>query len=166
MIRKNATGEQYHMRPYEALVFDELIVRSVEDTSYPEISRSTGGISPWFKVEVWGFYDYGLLVTLGCHSILEYEDRSWEVVQHVPDPLPPGSRKGTAFLLGRIPFRNIGGFDPVPNDAQWLPVLWCLFADGGAPYEGFEWVDTTRGKHREFEPERRRSPPGGSLSPL
>ena len=44
------------------------------------------------------------------------------------------------FQLARIPYRNIVDVDMIGDEYYPQPHIYCRFADGGAPYEGFRYV--------------------------
>jgi hypothetical protein len=155
-IRRGATSEELFTRPYDALRFQEIIVRSVDDNSYPESPPRTPGISSWFKIDPWGFYPNGFEVVLGCATAVQDQSGHWQVVRTVPDPLPPGLRWFNVYQLGQIPWRNIVGYDVAGDQSHGLPVLYCSFSEDGQPYEGFSWVLTTVGEHLRLRPEKSR----------
>src|SRR5205823_3346634 len=63
-----------------------VVIRDVEDDSYPTIVRVKGKISPWFKTEPFDFYHNGIEVCLGiAEAIFDEKDR-WDILDGRADP--------------------------------------------------------------------------------
>lgn len=73
----------------------EVIIRRIDDTSYPDIDKSPG-ISGWFKLEVFDFYHGGLDCVLGIeYALIDTETKKWALLTYEQSELPYslGSRR-------------------------------------------------------------------------
>ena len=96
---------------------------------YPEADEDGKGISPWFKVEVKGFYHRGVEVFLSMpNSIKLLASGGWTFC-HYDDP-----GAVIAFPVGRIPFDLIEHVDWEGDEYYPDPHIYCQFKDG-EPYE-------------------------------
>jgi hypothetical protein len=129
----------------------EVIIRRIDDTSYPEIDKSPG-ISGWFKLEVFDFYHNGLDCVLGIeYALIDNETKKWALLtyEQSDSAYPPRFIKAKVFITGRIPWRNILHYDMRGDEFYTQPHVYCQFADAGEPYEargyfiiqngGYEW---------------------------
>lgn len=135
----------------------ELLIRSIEDQSYPNMEEGQPGISPWFTTEFWNFYHNGIQVVLSIEYAIVAPDGRWAVV---PTELQQEvARDGfgvNIFYLGRIPFRNIVDYEMNGDEYYGGPHIYCQFADGGTPYEGFAAETPSDAVHRMwFSTEKR-----------
>lgn len=56
------------------------------------------------------------------------------------------------FVLARIPYLNIVDFDTIGDEFYTQPHLYCRFANGGAPYEGFRHILLNTEYPHEMDP--------------
>lgn len=116
----------------------EIIVRRIDDESYPDIDDSPG-ISGWFKLEILDFYHGGLECILGIESaLLDTLTRKWSLLSHKQskESFPSRYSKAMIFVTGKIPWRNILHYDMQGDQHYCQPHLYCDFANSGTPYEG------------------------------
>lgn len=144
-------------RPGRGLWGLEAIVRSVDDTSYPDTEPSRRvGPSGWFKVELYGFYHNGIEVLVGAYegAIKHRDDRTWRFVDERA-PVESNENGVTVLTLGRIPFRNIIEYDTDGDEYYGSTHLYCAYADAGTPYEGYRYVTPDKFGDTELEESRR-----------
>ena len=123
----------------EVIDFEDIIIIDISRMNeFPKIDEHSVGISPWFKLDVLGFYHRGIEVFL---------DDSRKVIQTRDDDGLLGWRflkKGEdsesamyAFAIGRIPFDFIERVDWSRSDGYYdSPHVYCRFAGPlGGPYE-------------------------------
>jgi hypothetical protein len=124
----------------ECIDFEEIIIIDINRMNeFPKIDEHGVGISPWFKVDVVGFYRKGIEVFLSD---------SRKAVRTVdPDGFVSGWRllkedeKAESAIyavsIGRIPFDFIESVDWSRNDGYYnAPIFYCRFAGPlRGPYE-------------------------------
>jgi len=126
---------------YRKFAESEFIVHRLDDTAYPK-SDDSPGISGWFKLEVFDFYFNGIEGILDIEYALVSEfTKSWSTLpeDRAKEPFPTGFWPIKVFKTGRIPWRNIRHYDLGGDEYYPFPHLYCLYADNGMPYEGFEY---------------------------
>ncbi|MBI3247798.1 MAG: restriction endonuclease [Deltaproteobacteria bacterium] len=137
---KEVDWEKARRRPSEKFEIPEVIVHSIDDTTYPDVDVKETGISGWFKLEVWDFYYNGLEFAIGIEYAIVDADGYWSLIEYNESYDETKYQKITVMKLARIPYRNIVDFDIEGDEYYPQPHIYCRFADGGAPYEGFRWV--------------------------
>jgi hypothetical protein len=132
-IDRPATATQLATRS-EVIHFEEVIIRNIRRMDkFPDIEADSMGISPWFKVDVLGFYDRGIEVFLSdSRSVVQKED-GWRL-------LPRGEHPAGAIYtacVGRIPFEFIERIDWSRSDPYYYaPHFYCHFTGPlRGPYE-------------------------------
>lgn len=144
-LRKRLRRELYGLpqpdtRPHHAARLSHLraIVHSIDDTSYPSVdSTDDVGISGWFRLELWDFYFNGLEVIVNVEPGVIDNEGNWAVLEQGADWNRTAFREIKMFRLARIPFENIVEVDVDGDEYYAEPHLFCRFANGGQPYEGF-----------------------------
>jgi hypothetical protein len=126
-------------KPYNKFICSEVIIRSIDDTSYPEIDDSPG-ISGWFKLEVYDFYHNGIKFILRIHSGIIDNEGNWKIIDDNNNYDPNAFKEIKIWQLGRIPWRNIIHYDLKGDEYYLSPHIYCKFADKGMPYEDFEYM--------------------------
>jgi hypothetical protein len=65
--------------------------------------------------------------------------KSWSLLPEARknETFPDGFWPAKVFKTGKIPWRNIRHYDLHGDEYYPFPHLYCLYADGGMPYEGF-----------------------------
>jgi hypothetical protein len=137
---------------YQKFAESEFIVHRLEDTTYPNFDDSPG-ISGWFKLEVFDLYFNGIEGILNIEYVLVSEfTRSWSLLpeKRKEEEFPTGFWPVKVFKTGRIPWRNIRHYDLKGDEYQRCPHLYCLYADNGMPYEGFEYYRISEGRSYHF----------------
>jgi hypothetical protein len=122
--------------PTEMFRRSKLVVRSLNDTKYPEVDADPpSGISSWLVLGPYDFYHGGLMVILGIRLVVTAEGGHWAYINEDLDvrELRPGM--GKAWVLGEIPWRNIREIDDAGDNHYRGPHLYCDYADNGRPYE-------------------------------
>ena len=144
--------QQARRRPPEKFVASEIIVHSVDDTSYPTLGSRRDRISGWFKLELWDFYfnglefviwlDLGVVDTRGGWAVIE-PNQTFDASQY---------RETKMLRLARIPYSSIVEIDMEGDEYYSQPHLYCRFANGGQPYEGFRRVSLEAEFPRSLHP--------------
>lgn len=137
---KEINWELARLNPYEKFASSEIIVHSVDDTTYPDTDSKEYGISGWFRLEIWDFYHNGLEFILRIDSAIVDADGNWALIDYKESFDQERFKEIRVFRLGRIPYRNIVDFDTLGDEYYPQTHLYCRFADGGEPYEGFRFV--------------------------
>jgi hypothetical protein len=131
----------------------EFVVHRLGDSHYPKIQRGPG-ISNWFKLETFDFYNNGIEGILNLEYALgSARTRQWASLkygEHQHDFTAEFNLR-KVFKTGKIPWRNIRHFDSHGDDFYNCSHLYCLFADDGMPYEGFGYYLATTNNSYEFE---------------
>jgi hypothetical protein len=131
----------------------EFVVHRLGDTLYPAIDKAPG-ISNWFKLETFDFYNNGIEGILNLEYALgSAQTGQWASLkdgEHEHN-FPPGFSVKKVFKTGKIPWRNIRHCDPRGDNFYNCPHLYCLYADDGMPYEGLAYYLTTSDNSFEFE---------------
>jgi hypothetical protein len=115
--------------------YTEVIIRSMEDTTYPDPADAPG-ISSWFNVEIWAFYHGGLEVVLQLQSGVIDDEGYWATLEYRQEFDEERFQKIKLINVGRIPWRNIVNYDLDGDEYFSRPHIYCKFAaDGTGPYE-------------------------------
>jgi hypothetical protein len=113
----------------------EVIIHQIGDVSYPNIDdRPETGISGWFKLEMFDFYDQGLECILDLqYALLDTEGGDWALLTHdqIEKSYPERFRIAKIFVTGKIPFRNIRHDDMRGDECYPGPHLYGQVADDG-----------------------------------
>ena len=126
-------------KPWNKFICSEVIIRSVDDTSYPDIEDSPG-ISGWFKLEVYDFYHNGIKFILWIHRGIIDNEGNWKIIDGDSNYEPNVFTEIKIWQLGRIPWRNIIHYDLKGDEYYPFPHIYCKFADKGMPYEDFVYM--------------------------
>ena len=117
--------------PYTKFISSEILIRSIDDTAYPEQDNSLPrGHYGHFKAEVFDFYHNGLIV----YAYPYHQDITAKRVRH---------DEGGGFLfynvgatvLGYIPYNNIIDYDIGGDEYNNYPHVFCDYANGTDPFE-------------------------------
>lgn len=125
--------------PYYKFITREVYIRSVDDTSYPEIDNSKNTIRPWFRTYFYDLYHNGiefwLDAVIGTTVIMD-ENGYWEPVRYDDERKNnPKYKQVKAMAIGRIPYHHIVDFTTVGDEYSSEPHLFCKFDIEGMPYE-------------------------------
>lgn len=122
--------EVFMYEPSRKFKYDKLIVRSIEDKSYPEITYNEQEKPSWTKLELWDFYDNGLeFVSMSTRQVVLEEDGSWTFCD---------SSNVNAIgccIFFRIPFDNMVEYDNEPDGYYGYPTLYVEYKNNGSPVE-------------------------------
>src|SRR5689334_12081932 len=102
----NVPGQQPWRHPYDKFRISKLIIRSLDDRSYPNVDEAPG-ISSWFRVEPFDFYHNGLEVILWMHAGMVSDCGRWKLVKTDDEPVPEAFRRQNIWEIGEIPFSYI-----------------------------------------------------------
>jgi hypothetical protein len=141
--------------PYEKFAHSEILIRSVDDETYPEL-QDLVSLGAWFKAEMWDFYHNGLeVIIFGERGIIDKHGK-WAVVELGQEYDASNYQAVTLIRAGRIPWRNIVDYDLSGDRYYACPHVYCKYADNGSPYErvayyliddeGY-WPLENRGRH-------------------
>lgn len=125
--------------PYEKFRRHKVIIRSLDDKSYPEIAESTG-ISSWFRVEPYDFYHNGLEVILNIQQVIMNREGQWRPISYEESFDESIFHRVKVWVIGRIPFQFIRAYDLQGDDYYREPHLYCAFANDGEPYEAIRYA--------------------------
>jgi hypothetical protein len=151
---KSVDWEKAQKDPFEKFEHSEVIVHSIDDTIYPDVDDEETGISSWFKLEVWDFYHNGLEFIIGVdYGVLDSEGH-WSLIKYKQSFDETKYKLIKMFCLAGIPFRNIVDVDLIGDEYYPQPHIYCRFADGGEPYEGFRYVLISDEYPWPMEPDR------------
>ena len=137
---KSVNWDKARKHPPDKFEHSEVIVHSIDDMSYPDVDSESTGISGWFKLEVWDYYHNGLEFVLRVERGARDSEGYWAVLEHDQQFNTERFTEIRIFLIGRIPYRNIVDYDVIGDEYYPQPHLYCRFANGGEPYEGFRYV--------------------------
>lgn len=126
----------------DTIRFNNFIIRSIDDTKYPDNDLNNLGISPWFKVEPHSFYHNGISVIIGVTYIGINEDKTWDTIENLEEERKQYYTTCRAFTVGRIPYDNIITYDIDGDEYYNFPHIYCDFANNGSPYEEivYYWI--------------------------
>lgn len=109
--RGNERGDSRHSRrPYDKFAHSEVIVHSLDDSTYPDIDIGPG-MSGWFKVELYNFYHNGLEAILGIDRGIIDKHGQWAAIASDQHFDRTRYQEVKLWRLGRIPWRNIREYD-------------------------------------------------------
>ena len=117
--------------------YHNIIVRSVENDTFPDDPRVPGKMSNWFKGEFWDFYDNGLeLIGMGGEAIFD-KDENWDILDWREDSrrTNPNYKVVSFHDFFRIPYEYIVELDMDTDQYYGLPALYVEYAKEGMPYE-------------------------------
>lgn len=150
---KEVDWEKVRTHPPNKFSISEVIIHSIDDDSYPGVDSKRTGISGWFKLEIWNFYHNGIEFVLRVeHGIMDEKGR-WSVIEYGRTFDTNRYQEIKMFRLARIPFRNIVDVDTIGDEYYSQPHIYCRFANGGEPYEGFCYVLIDDQYQRPLDPD-------------
>jgi hypothetical protein len=144
--------EKARIDPPHKFESSEIIIHSIDDTSYPDVNVKDTGLSGWFKLEIWDFYHNGLEFVIGVEYGIVDSEKRWSIIEYEESYDNKKYDKIKMFVLARIPYLNIVDFDTIGDEFYTQPHLYCRFANGGAPYEGFRHILLNTEYPHEMDP--------------
>jgi hypothetical protein len=139
LIKPVSRAPNQVVHPYDKFDCGEVIIRRIDDRSYPEIDGGPG-ISGWFKVELFDFYHDGIKVVLNIEKGVIGDGGAWDVIEYGEAYDAVRFRLIKVWRLGLIPFRNIRQCDLLGDEYYACPKLYCDFSINGMPYERIEYA--------------------------
>lgn len=123
-------------RAGDNIKYNNFLIRSIDDSSYPEVDQQRIGISGWFKVEPFDFYHNGIAVILSIANVIHDESGHWDLEKYSKVGIDNSSpQKTKCFVVGRIPYDNIVAYDVDGDEYYNFPHFFCDFSIHGEPYE-------------------------------
>ncbi|WP_413534116.1 SMEK domain-containing protein [Empedobacter brevis] len=117
--------------PYNKFKYDRLIIRSIEDTAYPNIDDDESHpISTWFKTEIHDLYEYGIEIMLPMtYEIIVDKECKWNFFEddRNRESISAGYKIERAHILQRIPYECIIKLDMSPDDIYGYPTLFVEY---------------------------------------
>ncbi|HUQ80436.1 MAG TPA: hypothetical protein VM076_04840 [Gemmatimonadaceae bacterium] len=127
------------VQPYDKLRYPKVVVRSIDDHSYPSADHRLGHIRGWMEVGTYDFYYDGVEVILGTTFVLVDDAGAWSPVSLRQSFDATRYRRVRAFEIGRIPFTNIVTFDVDGDEYHAEPHVFCAFANAGLPFADYRY---------------------------
>lgn len=113
--------------PSRKFRYSHLIIRSIDDSIFPEITYNKQGFPNWIKGEIWNFYDNGLeFAEMISRRVIIDEKDNWFFSND------GNGQNCTVFY--RIPFKNIVELDMEPDAYYGYPTLYVEYING-SPFE-------------------------------
>lgn len=140
-IKEAADKRQFAYDPSRMFISSEVIIRSVDDTTYPERAESKSNpISPWFKINFYEKTNRGIEFWLnGVSGTMVIMDSNgyWEPLIDYYDKRKenPKYQIHYAKRIGLIPYYNIVEINKDGDEFDSIPHLYCRFNINGMPYE-------------------------------
>ena len=141
-------------QPYEKMRYSKLVLRSVDDDSYPGLTKVLGTNAGWARVGTYDFYHNGVEVIIGVVDVVVDASGCWKPIAARERFDATRYRRLRAFEVGRIPYANIVSCDPMGDEYHREPHLFCTYANGGQPYEDYRYYSVTDPFRIVLDPER------------
>lgn len=167
LIDHNALNKRHFTlflyEPYYKFITREVYIRSIDDTSYPDVDVSSIGISSWFKTYFYDLYHNGIefWLDVGKGTIVIIDGNGyWEPVSCYDERINNSQFKVVdAMLIGRIPYHNIVDFIVDGDEYFSKPHLFCKFDMDSMPYEEIYYKSLGNQKkeipNRDFDKSKR-----------
>lgn len=122
--------ELLYYDPSRIFLYDHLLVRSIEDKSFPDYTLNEKGVPMWLKLYIWDFYENGLeFAAMTPRQVVILEDETW----YLTDDREPNAQNVSLFY--RIPYENIVDYTMETDGYFGYPSLFVEYANDGVPYE-------------------------------
>src|ERR1700722_11067353 len=119
---------------------NDVIIRDMKRIeSNPGIDERAKGISPWFRADLVGTYDRGVLIGLSWEMLTAYKGGSLRRTDY------DAGEKGdiNVMLIGSIPFENIENVDWDGDEYYRYPHIYCFFSHRKQPYQHIGYYTQT-----------------------
>lgn len=126
--------------PFEKFRFAKILLRSVDDESYPTAGATLGASRGWMEVATYDFYHDGIEVILGTVDVVIDENGYWAPIRARLAYDEKRFRSIRAFEIGRIPFEQIADHDVAGDEYYREPHLFCIFAAAGTPFAAYRYA--------------------------
>lgn len=116
--------------PSRKFIYSHLIIRSIDDKSFPETNVNIQGMPSWIKGELWDFYDNGLeFVSMSSKTVIIENDGAWSFCE--------GNKENSIGCSSffRIPFENIVEYEKETDRYYGHPTLFVEYNNNGSPVE-------------------------------
>lgn len=122
--------ELLYYDPSRIFLYDHLLVRSIEDKSFPDYTYNDKDMPSWIKLAIWDFYENGLeFVAMIPRYVVIQEDDTW----YLTDDRVEDAQSVSLFY--RIPYENIVDYTMETDGYFGYPSLFVEYANNGVPYE-------------------------------
>jgi len=145
--------------PYDNFQYSRVIIRSLDDSSYPSVDDSPG-ISGWFRVSLYDFYHNGIEVMLTVGYAIVDEEGGWRPIGYDGDYDEDAFRRIKVWVIGRIPYQFISAYDLDGDEFYNEPHLYCSFSNDGEPYEEIVYRTVSGDKDYDWPLDQSRRLPG------
>lgn len=142
------------VQPYEKMSVPKVLIRSIDDDTYPLRTHSLGVAAGWTELGTYDFYHNGLEVVVGVVDVIVDKIGNWRPVAALERFDATRFRRVRAFEVGRIPYDNIVVCDPLGDEYFRQPHLFCSYACAGQPFEDFRYYSATDPFSIPLEPDR------------
>jgi hypothetical protein len=122
--------EAFTYEPSRKYKYGSLIVRSIDDKSFPDQTFNEQGMPSWTKLELWDFYDNGLeFVRMSNKQVVLEEDGTWDFCESSNQ-----NAIGCSIFL-RISYDNMVEYDNERDGYHGYPTLYVEYNNNGSPVE-------------------------------
>jgi hypothetical protein len=142
------------VQPYDKLRYSKIVLRSIDDHTYPSADRQIGHIRGWMEVGTYDFYHDGIEVILGTAFVLVDDTGAWSPVSVRQSFDATRYRRIRAFEVGRIPFTNVVTFDAVGDEYYAQPHVFCSFSNAGLPFADYRYYSVESPYRDKLRPEQ------------
>jgi len=119
-----------YYNPSRKFLYDQLLIRSIDDKSFPDVSYNEAKMPSWIKWEIWDFYENGLeFVSMFPKKVVIKENETW----YFAEDNEPYSQNTCLFY--RIPYENIVEYTMDTDGYFGYPSIFVEYANNGVPYE-------------------------------
>jgi len=127
--------------PWERFISSEVIIRSIDDTSYPENELLIQGHYGYHKAEIYDFY-YNGLVVFAFPYVRNIVVKAYRLYAKNDDGSEGEyeAKNITATIFGYIPYNNIIDYDLDGDEFYMMPHLFCDFSNGESPFEFIKYA--------------------------
>jgi hypothetical protein len=138
-IKPVGERDEVLVQPYDKLRYPKIVIRSIDDHSYPSADHRLGHIRGWMEAGTYDFYYDGLEVILGTTFVLLDDAGAWSPVSLRQSFDATRYRRVRAFEVGRVPFTNVVTFDVDGDEYHAEPHVFCAFANAGLPFADYRY---------------------------
>lgn len=153
-LRPASERSETLVQPYDKLRYSKIVLRSIDDHTYPSADRQIGHIRGWMEVGTYDFYHDGLEVILGTAFVLIDDAGAWSPVSVRQSFDATRYRRIRAFEVGRIPFTNVVTFDEVGDEYYAEPHVFCSFSNAGLPFADYRYYSVESPYRDKLRPEQ------------
>ncbi|MBS7565337.1 restriction endonuclease [Mucilaginibacter sp. Bleaf8] len=140
-IKDPQNREQLMNDPSSKFISDRVLIRSIDDTSYPNIPELLPGqFNPYYRTYFYDLYETGIEFWLGAAlgaDVIMDKDGFWEPILNSRDERlsDPNFTVIQAKQIGRIAYKDIIELKPEGDNRYTEPHIICRFDYDGMPYE-------------------------------